>query len=100
TNEAKRLIRVLEKRLSDAAFLAGRDYSIADIATFPWVRSAVRGGGVSLDETPGVQRWLETIEARPAVERGMAVLADRRRQGPITDQAREILFGAQQHAKR
>lgn len=100
TNEAKRLIRVLEKRLADAAFLAGREYSIADIATFPWVRSAVRGGGVTLEETPAVQRWVETIEARPAVERGMAVLADRRRAGPISQQARDVLFGAQQHAKR
>ncbi|MEJ0046239.1 MAG: glutathione S-transferase N-terminal domain-containing protein [Rhodospirillales bacterium] len=97
-NEVRRLVRVLQRRLAEAPFLAGADYSIADIATFPWVRSAAVNAGLALDDTPDVQRWLATIEARPAVVRGMAVLADRRRAGPMTDKQRDILFGATQHA--
>jgi GST-like protein len=99
-NEARRLMRVLEKRLADVKHLAGRDYSIADIATFPWVRSAAASGHVDLSETPAVKNWVEGIEARPAVERGLAVLADRRRQGPMSDKQKDILFGATQHAVR
>jgi GST-like protein len=100
TNEVARLIRVLEKRLAAAPYLAGDAYSIADIATFPWIRSAVAGGRVSLEGAPSVQRWHDAIDARPAVARGLAVLADRRRTGPISDRARDILYGATQHAAR
>jgi GST-like protein len=100
TKEAARLARVLEKRLSAMPYLAGDAYSIADIATFPWIRSAVSNGGLSLAEAPSVQRWHDSIDARPAVVRGLAVLADRRRQGPISAQARDILYGATQHAAR
>jgi GST-like protein len=99
-NEAKRLLRVLDKRLSEAKHLAGRDYSIADIATFPWVRSAAATGHVDLDETPVVKNWVEGIAARPAVERGLAVLADRRRQGPMSDKQRDVMFGSTQFAAR
>jgi GST-like protein len=98
-NESKRLIRVLNKRLMDATYLAGRDYSIADIATYTWVKSIVTMGGATLDEAPGVARWLETVGARAGVERGMALLADKRR--PIaSDDERDILFGKTQHAVR
>jgi GST-like protein len=100
SKEAARLVRVLEKRLAAAAYLAGDAYSIADIATFPWIRSALAGGRVSLAEAPSVQRWHDAIDARPEVARGLAVLADRRRPGPISDQARDILYGATQHAAR
>jgi GSH-dependent disulfide-bond oxidoreductase len=99
-NESRRLLRVLQRRLSDAPFLAGNDYSIADIATFPWVRYAITAGGVEMDDVPNVKSWIATIEARPGVQRGMEVLADRRRPGPMTDQQRDILFGATQHAAR
>jgi GSH-dependent disulfide-bond oxidoreductase len=99
-NEARRLVRVMQRRLAETAFLAGAEYSIADIATFPWVRYAAMAGGIAMDDVPDVQRWIATIEARPAVERGMAVLADRRRPGPMTDQQRDVLFGATQHAAR
>jgi GSH-dependent disulfide-bond oxidoreductase len=98
--EAHRLVRVLQRRLAGTAFLAGAEYSIADIATFPWMRYAAMAGGVAMDDAPDVQRWIATIEARPAVERGMAVLTDQRRAGPMTDQQRDILFGATQHAAR
>ena len=99
-NEARRLVRVLQRRLAEAPYLAGNDYSIADIATFPWVRYAVTAGGVEMDDVQNVKSWIATIEARPGVQRGMEVLADRRRAGPMTDQQRDILFGATQHAVR
>ncbi len=99
-NEAQRLTRVLEKRLTDSKHLAGQDYSIADMATFPWLRSAKAAGHIDLSAAPAVQNWMEGIDARPAVERGLAVLADRRRTGPITEEVREVLFGATQHAAR
>ena len=98
--EVARLVRVLEKRLQAGAYLAGDAYSIADIATFPWIRSGVVGGRVSLAEAPSVQRWHDAIDARPAVVRGLAILADRRRPGPISDRARDILCGATQHTAR
>ena len=99
-NEARRLVRVLQRRLAEAPYLAGNDYSIADIATFPWVRYAVTAGGVEMGDVQNVKSWIATIEARPGVQRGMEVLADRRRAGPMTDQQRDILFGATQHAAR
>jgi len=98
-NEVKRLHRVLEKRLSQAEFLAGPEYSIADIATFPWVRNPERRG-IDLAEYPSVQRWHDAIAARPAVQRGVAVLSDHARQGPMTDEQKEVLFGKKQFSAR
>ena len=69
--EAKRLYGVLEKRLSEAAYLAD-EYSIADIATYPWV-ARHEWHRVDLAGFPAVKRWYDTIGARPAVVRGMAV---------------------------
>ncbi len=91
-NEVKRLHSVLEKRLSQTPYLAGDEYSIADIATFPWVRSPERRG-IDLTEYPSVKRWHDTIAARPAVQRGVEVLAENVRKGPITDAERAVLFG-------
>ena len=97
TNEARRLYGVLDRQLADSAFVAG-DYSVADIAIFPWTRSHANQG-VALDDYLNVKRWFEQIEARPAVERGVKVLADRRK--PVrTDKEREILFGATQYQRR
>ncbi len=98
TNEAARLYKVLDVRLGQAAYLAGADYTIADIAVFPWLRSHERQGQ-DLADFPNVERWFETIAARPAVERGVAVLADRRRAGPITEREREVMFGATQYQR-
>lgn len=70
-NETRRLYEVLERQLTDHEYLAG-DYSIADIATFPWV-NIHHWAGVSLDGLDALQRWLATINARPAVQRGLAV---------------------------
>ncbi len=98
TNEANRLYSVLDVRLKDHEYLAD-EYSIADIATFPWLRSHERQG-VDLDQYPNVKRWFEVVAERPAVKRGVEVLADRRRAGPISDEAREVMFGARQYQRR
>jgi GSH-dependent disulfide-bond oxidoreductase len=71
TDETRRLYGVLDKRLSEAAFLAD-EYSIADIATFPWI-ARHEWHKVDLAEFPNVKRWYDTINRRPAVARGMAV---------------------------
>ena len=99
TNEVARLHRVLDKRLGESEYLAGPDYSIADIATFPWIRNPDRRG-VDLGQYPNVKRWHDAIAARPAVQRGVAVLADNQRQGPMTDAERENMFGKTQFAAR
>jgi glutathione S-transferase/GST-like protein len=67
--ESKRLFRVLDGHLKDHEYLAG-DYSIADIANFAWVRTH-RWSGVEVDDLPHLQRWLDAIRVRPAVERGL-----------------------------
>jgi GST-like protein len=71
TKETRRLYAVLNRRLAHAAFLA-EEYSIADIATYPWV-ARHEWHKVDLAEFPHVKRWFDTISARPAVARGMAV---------------------------
>jgi len=70
-NETKRLYTVLESRLKDHEYLAG-DYSIADIATWPWVRIH-EWSGVDIDDLPNVQRWIDQIAERPAVQKGILV---------------------------
>ncbi|WP_350404454.1 glutathione S-transferase N-terminal domain-containing protein [Pseudomonas sp. W17] len=70
-HEARRLYEVLDSRLQQAEYLAG-DYSIADIATFPWVRGH-EWSGVSVQGLPALQRWMAALEARPAVQRGLQV---------------------------
>jgi len=98
TNEAKRLYGVLDRRLAESKYPGGSQYSIADMATFPWLRNW-QNQGVALDEYPHVKKWFEGIAARPAVQRGVQVLTDLRK--PITDdKAREVLFGTTQYQKR
>ena len=69
--ETSRLYKVLDTRLAEAEYLAG-DYSIADVATWPWVRIH-DWAGVSVDGMPHLQRWIDAIAARPAVQKGIAV---------------------------
>lgn len=97
TNEARRLYGVIDKRLAESAYLAGDDYSIADIATFPWLRSHERQGQ-DLNDFPDLKRWYEIIKMRPAVRRGIDVLKDLRRE--FDDKAHENLFGATQYQHR
>ncbi len=94
TGEAGRLYKVLDGRLGEAEFLAG-DYSVADIAAFPWVRSRDEQGQ-ELDDYPNIKRWYATIESRPAVARGLQVLADKAQTEPLTPAQESVLFGARQ----
>jgi GST-like protein len=68
----QRLYRVLQRRLSEAEYLAGADYTIADIATYPWV-ARFEWHKVDLNDFPSVKRWFDAIGRRPAVPKGMAV---------------------------
>lgn len=97
TNEAKRLYGVLDKRLAQHAYLVGDEYSVADIATFPWLRSW-ENQGVKLADYPNVKRWFDEIAARPAVQRGVEVLAKLRK--PVDDKERDVLFGTTQYKRR
>ncbi|WP_041675394.1 glutathione binding-like protein [Ramlibacter tataouinensis] len=98
SNEAKRLYGVIDKRLSQSRWLGGDEYSIADIATFPWLRSW-QNQGVTLSDYPHLERWFNTIAERPAVQRGVKVLAELRQ--PLTDdKTRDILFGKAQYERR
>ncbi|HEY6514326.1 MAG TPA: glutathione binding-like protein [Burkholderiaceae bacterium] len=97
TREAGRLYRVMNDQLAKSRYIAGPDYTIADIAIFPWLRSW-KNQGIEWSEFPHLKGWFDEIAARPAVMRGVEVLADRRR--PITDdRAREVLFGAEQYKR-
>ena len=92
-NETRRLYQVLDRRLGEAEYLAG-DYSIADIATWPWV--TLHGwAGIELDGMPHLQRWIAAVGARPAVVKGRAVpqISGSRevRAEAITESARKIL---------
>jgi GSH-dependent disulfide-bond oxidoreductase len=75
--EAVRLLGVMERRLSEATYLGGDAYSIADIATYPWVSPSIglvrSAAGEALRPLPSVDRWLAEVGARPAVQRGMAL---------------------------
>ncbi|MFO1221561.1 MAG: glutathione binding-like protein, partial [Burkholderiaceae bacterium] len=93
TNEARRLYRVMNDRLARSRYIAGDDYSIADIAIFPWLRSW-KNQGIDWADYPHLKGWFDEIAARPAVMRGVEVLADRRRP-LVDDKARTVLFGAE-----
>ena len=98
TNESKRLYGVMDRQLTTSKFMACNQYTIADIAIFPWLRSW-EDQGIDWADYPNLKKWFDLISARPAVQRGVKVLADLRR--PITgDKAREILFGDTQYKKR
>lgn len=93
-NETNRLFGVLNKRLADRAFVAGADYSIADMAIYPWAMPHERMGQ-NIEDFPHLKRWLESIQARPATERAYAKAQEiNPNQGaPRTEEERKILFG-------
>ena len=99
TKEITRLLGVLEKRLAEAEWLAGSEYSIADIATYPWTRGAA-ARGVDMTAFPSVTRWHEAMAARPGVQRGLDVMKEQQQRKPLTDEEREILFGKKQFERR
>jgi len=97
SNEAKRIYGVIDTRLQSSTYIAGDEYTIADIAIFPWLRSW-QNQGIDWGDFPHAQAWFDRIAARPAVQRGVAVLAGLRK--PLRDAAaREILFGAKQYQR-
>ena len=96
TGEAGRIYNILDKRLGAHEILAG-DYSIADMATFPWIRLHQRQGQ-DLDAFPSLRRWFEAIALRPTVARDMARLEDV--VDEIDDQTWSNLWGAEQYKRR
>ncbi|MBI5334313.1 MAG: glutathione S-transferase N-terminal domain-containing protein [Burkholderiales bacterium] len=98
TNEARRLYGVMNKRLAQSSYIAGGSYTIADMAIFPWLRSW-QNQGIDWNDYPHLKGWFDEIAARPAVQRGVEVLADQRR--PLMDEkARQQLFGSDQYRRR
>ena len=98
SNEARRLYGVMDRRLAKSRYIAGPDYGIADIAIFPWLRSW-KNQGIEWSEFPHLKGWFDEIAARPAVQRGVEVLAGLRK--PLAgDKEREVLFGATQYQRR
>jgi GST-like protein len=99
-NEAKRLYGVIDTQLQKSEWLACDEYTIADMATFPWLRAPERQG-VNVDEYPHLKKWRDKIANRPAVKKAVEVLAERRRTTPgFSKEQAEVLFGATQYQKR
>lgn len=94
TREAKRLYGVLDAHLAGRDFIAA-DYSIADIACFPWIMTH-KAQGLTLDDYPNVKRWYASLRARPALQAGLAVGKQERK--PMDEQARKIMFGVDKPA--
>ncbi len=90
-NEYHRCLGVLERRLTDRAFILGDAYSIADMISWPWVLIA-KAMGQPLDEFPNVVRWRAAVKERPAVQKGVDLGKDLRRSAPPSDEERKNLF--------
>ena len=99
SNETKRLYGVMDKQIEHTgAYIAGPDYSIADIAIYPWLRNW-ENQGIDWADYPALRVWFDRVSARPAVQRGVQLLADLRK--PVrTEAEKEVLFGATQFRKR
>ena len=92
-NETLRLYKVLNGQLAEHEHVAGPDYSIADMACFPWVQT-YKAQEIPIDDFPDLKRWYKALRERPALKRGMDVGRDRINRRPQDDvAAREILFG-------
>ena len=90
--ETARLYAVLDKRLADRDFIAGPDYSIADMACYPWIVPHARQRQ-NLDDFPNLKRWFEAIQQRPATQRAYALAANINTAPSVSDESRQILFG-------
>lgn len=97
SKEAQRLYGVIDKRLAMSRYIGGPAYSIADMAIFPWLRSW-KNQGVQMSDYPHLKGWFDEIAARPAVQRGVAVL-ETQRKPLMDDKAREMLFGDTQYRR-
>ncbi|MBS0379033.1 MAG: glutathione S-transferase N-terminal domain-containing protein [Proteobacteria bacterium] len=91
-NETNRLYGVLNRRLGEAEFLGGAEYSIADIACYPWIVPH-ESQGQRLEDFPALRRWFEAIRARPATVRAYEKGAAVSTQSVMTEEAKKILFG-------
>jgi GST-like protein len=98
TNETRRLYGVMNRRLAMSRYIGGPEYSIADIAIFPWLRNW-KNQGIDWNDFPHLRRWFDDIAARPAVMRGVEVLANLRKP-QLDDKARETLYGRTQYQPR
>ena len=97
--EVRRLYDVLNKRLGESAYLGGNEYTVADIATFPWTRNYAFQN-VKLEGVPNVKRWFDAISARPAVQRALAkVDAIPTARDTAAPQALDRLFGRGEYAR-
>jgi GST-like protein len=91
-DEGKRLYRVLDNRLEGRTFIAGEDYSIADMACYPWTVGHERQG-IDLADYPNVERWFQAVRARPATERAYARAQEVNTETTMSEEAKKILFG-------
>jgi GST-like protein len=92
-NETNRLYGVLDTRLADRPFVAGEDYSIADMASYPWIVPYERQGQ-RLEDFPNLKRWFEAVRDRPATVRAYeAGERYRRRDATVDEESRKVLFG-------
>ncbi|MBV8509426.1 MAG: glutathione S-transferase N-terminal domain-containing protein [Xanthobacteraceae bacterium] len=97
--EMKRLYELLEKRLGEAPYLGGDEYSIADVATFPWTRNH-DAQGVKWADHPNLGRWFDAIAARPAVKRALDKVAQiKSARETATDENKDRLFGRGRFAR-
>ena len=99
TKEAARLYGVMDRHLADKEYFAAGQYSIADMAIFPWCRNSDRRG-IDHDDYPNVKAWFDRVNARPAVASGLEILVERIRQGGHTKEAWDIMFGDKQYQNR
>jgi GSH-dependent disulfide-bond oxidoreductase len=92
--ETNRLYGVLNKRLADRAFVAGDDYTIADMASYPWIVPYERQGQ-NLDDFPHLKRWFEAIKARPATVRAYEIVSRVNPQAgkPMGEAEKKVMFG-------
>ncbi len=99
TNEAARLYGVMDRHLAEAEYFAGDEYTIVDIAVYPWI-VPYKVQGQKKEDFPNLKRWYESVKARPAVQRGLDVGKELRRPaGELDEKAREDLFGNRRHSE-
>jgi GST-like protein len=92
-NETNRLYGVLDRRLADREFVAGADYTIADMASYPWIVPHERQGQ-DLNDTPNLKRWFEAIKARPGTVRAYEAGGRyQTRESTVDEESRKVLFG-------
>jgi GSH-dependent disulfide-bond oxidoreductase len=97
--EVKRLYEVMEKRLAQAPYLGGDEYSIADIATFPWTRNHDMQG-VKWEDNPNLARWFKAIDERPAVKAALAkIAAIKSNRETATDDQKDRFFNRGRYAR-